>query len=54
MEDEDSRVEIFLEESMHGTELTLIHTNLSAEGEQYINGWEEHYFEPMKAYFDKK
>ncbi len=51
--DEDSQIEIILEESNSQTNLTLIHTNLSQDGERYINGWKEHYFEPMKIYFNK-
>ena len=49
--DEDSQIEILLNESNGQTELTLIHTRLSEHGEQYINGWKEHYFAPMQEYF---
>ncbi|NND33405.1 MAG: hypothetical protein HKN76_12510 [Saprospiraceae bacterium] len=49
--DEDSRIELLLEEIDGQTELTLIHTNLPDDSEHYINGWDEHYFQPMKAYF---
>ena len=49
--DEDSQIEILLEETDGQTNLTLIHTKLSEDGEQYINGWKEHYFAPMKDYF---
>jgi uncharacterized protein YndB with AHSA1/START domain len=49
--DEDSQVEILLKDVNGQTELTLIHTRLSEEGEQYINGWKNHYFAPMKEYF---
>ncbi|MCR9171395.1 MAG: SRPBCC domain-containing protein [bacterium] len=52
--DEDSTIEILLNEVDGKTELTLIHTQLSEDGEQYINGWKEHYFEPMKAFFNAK
>lgn len=51
--DEDSQLEVLFNEISNGTELTLIHTNLSDNGEQYKKGWEEHYFEPMKVYFQK-
>ncbi len=51
--EEDSQIEILLNERDGQTELTLIHTNLPEHGEQYKNGWEEHYFKPMKAYFGK-
>lgn len=49
--DEDSKIEILLKEANGETNLTLIQTNLSLDGERYKNGWIEHYFEPMKAYF---
>lgn len=49
--DEDSQIEILLEESNGQTELTLIHTQLSDSGEQYKKGWREHYFQPMQEYF---
>ena len=47
----DSTIEILLNEVDGKTELTLIHTNLSESGKQYIKGWEDHYFEPMQEYF---
>lgn len=47
----DSQIEILLEAVDGGTDLTLIHTNVPPHGEQYIKGWEDHYFTPMKAYF---
>lgn len=50
-EEADSQIEIFFSEIDDGTELTLTHTNLPKNGEQYKKGWEEHYFTPMKAYF---
>ena len=51
--EEDSRLEILLEESDGKTELTLIHTNVPESGEHYIKGWENHYFEPMREYFSE-
>ena len=51
--DEDSQIEILLNEIDGQTELTLIHTNLSEHGEQYKNGWDNHYFKPMKEYFSQ-
>lgn len=51
--EEDSQIEITLEEVENGTELTLTHTNLPKHGEQYIKGWEEHYFIPMRRFFEK-
>ena len=51
-EDEaDSLLEILLTEVDGKTEITLNHSNLPAHGEQYKKGWEDHYFQPMKAYF---
>ncbi len=49
--DPDSQIEIVLRAVDGGTELTLTHTNLPAHGEQYRTGWDESYFQPMKAYF---
>lgn len=51
--DEDSIIEVSFENTNDGTKITLVHTNLSEDGEQYINGWKEHYFKPMKDYFEK-
>jgi activator of HSP90 ATPase len=53
-EDQDSQIEILLSEAVGETELTLIHSNLPESGEHYKQGWEEHYFQPMKAYFSRK
>ncbi|NND93480.1 MAG: hypothetical protein HKN45_01365 [Flavobacteriales bacterium] len=53
-EDEnDSTVEILLVEKDGKTELTLIHSGLSDNGEHYKEGWENHYFQPMRAYFSR-
>jgi len=49
----DSELEITLEPEGTGTRLTLKHTNLMGDGTHYKTGWVEHYFEPMKAYFQK-
>ncbi len=47
-----SIVEIFLEADADGnTHLKLHHSNLSEDDLKYKEGWEEHYFTPMKAYF---
>ena len=51
--DPDSELEITLEPEGDGTRLTLKHTNLSDDGMHYKTGWVEHYFEPMKAHFQK-
>jgi activator of HSP90 ATPase len=47
----DSRLEIDLKPVEAGTKLTLRHSELPEHGEQYRQGWEDNYFEPMKAYF---
>lgn len=51
-EDEpDSLLEIQLEAVDDKTKLTLHHSNLPEHGEQYKQGWEDHYFTPMREYF---
>lgn len=51
--DADSRVEVSLVATDGGTLLTLTHTNIpDGQGEKYLTGWNEHYFEPMQTYFD--
>ncbi|MFY0642849.1 MAG: SRPBCC domain-containing protein [Bacteroidia bacterium] len=54
VEEEDSQLEIILEDHNGETELTLIHTNVPEHGEQYIQGWEDNYFLPMNEFFSKK
>jgi len=51
-DEEDSQIEITLNETDGETELTLTHSNVPESGEHYIKGWDEHYFTPMKAYFE--
>ena len=51
--EEDSQIEVLLEQNNGITELTLNHTNVPKNGDQYKKGWEEHYFQPMKAFFEK-
>lgn len=50
--EEDSQIEITLNETNGETELTLTHSNVPESGDHYIKGWEEHYFTPMKNYFE--
>lgn len=50
-DEEDSILEIVFNEVDDGTEITIIHSNLPAHGEQYKQGWVDHYFTPMKEYF---
>lgn len=52
--EEDSQIELVLNEVDGLTELTLIHSNVPESGEHYINGWDVHYFQPMKAYFSQE
>ena len=54
-DDPDSQIEVLLEPVPEGTRLTLHHTNIPDGHTGYQNGgWQEHYFEPMKRYFDGK
>ena len=48
----DSQIEIQLVETDGKTELTLNHTNVPESGDHYKEGWERHYFAPMKSYFE--
>ncbi|PCJ66748.1 MAG: hypothetical protein COA58_04625 [Bacteroidetes bacterium] len=52
-EEENSHIEIDLEEDGDGTRITLAHTNLPEHGMQYEQGWIDNYFEPMKTFFEK-
>lgn len=51
-DEEDSLTEILLNEIDGQTQLTLNHTNVPDDGQHYIEGWENHYFTPMKNYFN--
>ena len=51
--DADSELQITLEPEGSGTRLTLNHTNLPDHGMQYEQGWKDHYFAPMTAYFQQ-
>ena len=46
----DSRVEVTLEPVDGGTRVVIRHGDLPAHGEQYRQGWEDHYFAPMRAW----
>jgi len=50
--DEDSLVEITLEPTASGTKVTIRHSNLPENGDQYRQGWIDFYFQPMKDYFE--
>lgn len=51
-EDEDSHLKVQLKDIDGGCEVTLIHTNIPEGQTQYEQGWVDHYFEPMKEYFN--
>jgi uncharacterized protein YndB with AHSA1/START domain len=48
----DSRVEVTLEETVGGTMVTILHTDIpSGQGASYRDGWVKFYLEPLKGYF---
>ncbi|MBT8220192.1 MAG: SRPBCC domain-containing protein [Bacteroidia bacterium] len=49
--EEDSLLEIELTERDGKTELTMFHSQLPEHGAQYVQGWADHYFQPMNRYF---
>ena len=50
----DSHLEVSLEPDGSATRLTLVHSEIPhGQGPQYEEGWKEHYFTPMKAYFSE-
>ena len=53
-DDPDSLVELSLKETKDGTKLTLTHSQIpEGQEDSYLQGWEDFYFKPMKAYFGK-
>jgi uncharacterized protein YndB with AHSA1/START domain len=51
----DSTVTITFEDTDGGTLLTLVHSDVPDDQRDYEEGgWEENYFEPMKAYFARR
>lgn len=52
--EEDSIIEIILNETNGETEFILTHSKVPESGEHYKKGWDEHYFQPMKLYFSNK
>lgn len=50
----DSLLRVELHSHEGGTRVVITHENLPEHGNQYKQGWEDHYFEPMKAYFSQK
>ena len=49
-EEGDSRLEILFEQEGDGTRVTLHHSDLPEHGDAYLQGWKQHYFEPMQAW----
>lgn len=50
----DSKLEISLKAVKGGTKLTLVHTEIpEGQAEEYLQGWRDYYFSPMKEYFSK-
>jgi activator of HSP90 ATPase len=49
----DSHLIITLEAVEGGTRMAIEHSNLPAHGKQYLQGWKDHYFEPMIAHFSR-
>jgi uncharacterized protein YndB with AHSA1/START domain len=48
----DSRVEVTLEETVGGTMVTILHTEIpSGQGGSYRDAWLQYYLEPLKGYF---
>jgi len=53
-DDADSQIEVLLEPVAGGTQITLHHTNVPDGHTGYQDGgWQDHYFEPMKRWFEK-
>jgi uncharacterized protein YndB with AHSA1/START domain len=51
-ESPDSRLEVVLEDEQDGARITLLHSDIpDGQGENYRQGWDDHYFTPMLAYF---
>lgn len=49
---EDSRLEVILEAVGRGTRVTFRHQDLpEGRGEDFAQGWEQYYLEPMRSYF---
>jgi uncharacterized protein YndB with AHSA1/START domain len=48
----DSRLEVLLEPADGGTRVTILHSNIpDGQGDDYLDGWRDYYFAPMKEYF---
>ena len=53
-EDENSELILQFSETKDGCELSLTHNNIPKGKADYQQGWLDHYFSPMKEYFNKK
>jgi activator of HSP90 ATPase len=51
--EEDSQIEVIFEEYNGETEITLIHSNIFRNIDNYKIAWYDYYFKPMKEYFSK-
>lgn len=49
--DPDSELTVRFKDNENGCELTLIHESIPDGQPDYEQGWEDHYFAPMTAYF---
>ncbi len=49
--DADSHLKLRLSDTDNGCELTLTHSNIPEGQPDYEQGWEDHYFTPMREYF---
>jgi uncharacterized protein YndB with AHSA1/START domain len=48
----ESRLEVLLEPEGDSTRVTILHSDIpEGQGSQYEQGWQDHYFNPMKRYF---
>ncbi len=54
-EDEDSTIEVTFEPDGAGTLVTIRHRDVPSDQRDYEEGgWQDNYFEPMKAYFSSR
>ena len=52
-EDKDSDLLIELQETKEGCLVSITHTNIPEGQPDYKQGWTDHYFNPMKEYFEQ-
>jgi len=54
-DEEDSKVEVLLEEADGKTKITLKHWNIpEGQADEYKQGWDDFYFKPMKEYWGEE